>query len=489
MQIRIENLGQISSIDMKINDLTIICGPNGSNKTWLSYGVYHYFNFPKLAQGIPRISKDKLSFNTYQSHYEIDMSEPLFFELLAEQFKIYYQQCANEINRTFNAPSGLFDHVNIQQLNDNQGASGTLEYIYAKQLQKYLIQEQLDTNRKGYQIQSKSNDELLKVLFREKRQLHDEQNSSVSKKLLDSKFMRQLSLFLADMIRRFPLPQRPFAISSERVGCLAFQKDIDGATLRIKDKIDGLIEAVDNSDSSHDNPLIRDMIFQLHMLSFSGRSHIAIPIRENLRAVREVEHELTKRSFLHHDHPEISEALMAITQGSFTAHNGQLHFQIDHHQAIPISVASSSIKSLFHLDLYINHLAKPQDILLIDEPELNLHPDNQRKMAKVIARLVNAGIKVLITSHSDYLLREINNSIMLSQEVTNKAAMMNDSDLIECDLLKPEQVSAYAINADGTCQSMAVDSYGINTDIFDDIISESNQLQNNIYYNLDVSDE
>ncbi len=85
-------------------------------------------------------------------------------------------------------------------------------------------------------------------------------------------------------------------------------------------------------------------------------------------------------------------------------------------KSVPVYVASSSIKSLFLIDLYINCLAKPNDILIIDEPELNLHPDNQIKMAGLLAKLSNAGVKVLVTTHSDYFIREINNRIMLSND-------------------------------------------------------------------------
>ena len=50
---------------------------------------------------------------------------------------------------------------------------------------------------------------------------------------------------------------------------------------------------------------------------------------------------------------------------------------------------------MFLIDYYINNLAKKGQLLVIDEPELNLHPDNQRKMAALIVRLINSGIKIL----------------------------------------------------------------------------------------------
>ena len=166
-----------------------------------------------------------------------------------------------------------------------------------------------------------------------------------------------------------------------------------------------------------------------------------------------------------------------------------MNYNYDKDNSLPITIASSSIKSLYHLDLYINNLAKKNDILLIDEPELNLHPDNQRKMAKVIARLVNAGVKVLLTTHSDYLVRELNNSIMLSSEFSDKESIMETHQLVEADILTPTQVSAYAVDTQGEFSAMPVGKLGINTQIFDNIINSANQLQSEIYYSLEAADE
>jgi predicted ATPase len=44
---------------------------------------------------------------------------------------------------------------------------------------------------------------------------------------------------------------------------------------------------------------------------------------------------------------------------------------------------------------------------MVDEPELNLHPENQRRVARLFARLINLGIKVFITTHSDYIVKEL----------------------------------------------------------------------------------
>ena len=54
--------------------------------------------------------------------------------------------------------------------------------------------------------------------------------------------------------------------------------------------------------------------------------------------------------------------------------------------------------------------------MIIDEPESHLHPYCQILMARLIAACINAGIKVFVTTHSDYFVKEINNLIMLSND-------------------------------------------------------------------------
>jgi predicted ATPase len=44
---------------------------------------------------------------------------------------------------------------------------------------------------------------------------------------------------------------------------------------------------------------------------------------------------------------------------------------------MPLHFTSSTVKTLFSLVFYLQHLAKPGDYLMIDEPELSLHPDNR----------------------------------------------------------------------------------------------------------------
>jgi predicted ATPase len=58
---------------------------------------------------------------------------------------------------------------------------------------------------------------------------------------------------------------------------------------------------------------------------------------------------------------------------------------------LEIGESSSAVRSLLDLGFYMKHIAKPNDLLIIDEPELNLLPENQRLITQVLANLVNIG--------------------------------------------------------------------------------------------------
>ncbi|WP_319950512.1 AAA family ATPase, partial [Klebsiella pneumoniae] len=65
-----------------------------------------------------------------------------------------------------------------------------------------------------------------------------------------------------------------------------------------------------------------------------------------------------------------------------------------------MSMTSGAGKSMFLMDVFLRRYMSKNSYLIIDEPELNLHPKNQIKMAELLVRLSNYGVKVIITTHS-----------------------------------------------------------------------------------------
>ena len=76
---------------------------------------------------------------------------------------------------------------------------------------------------------------------------------------------------------------------------------------------------------------------------------------------------------------------------------------------IRLSQTSSMVSELAPLVLFLRGLVNPGDTLIIEEPEAHLHPGAQADIAVILARLVRAGVRVVVTTHSDWLLQEISN--------------------------------------------------------------------------------
>ena len=134
-------------------------------------------------------------------------------------------------------------------------------------------------------------------------------------------------------------------------------------------------------------------------------------------------------------------------------------------------------------------MAKKNDFLIIDEPELNLHPASQRLMARLLAKLVNVGINIFVTTHSDYFVRELNTLLMLKGEEIYLKTIAKKNGYKENELLTLEQIRLYTAKKTTkgyTLEKAKITSqYGIEAKTFDSTIDEMNKIQESIIFGGD----
>ena len=106
---------------------------------------------------------------------------------------------------------------------------------------------------------------------------------------------------------------------------------------------------------------------------------------------------------------------------------------------------SSMVSELAPLILFLKYLIRPGDLLILEEPESHLHPAAQLQLARGIARLINAGVKILITTHSGDFIGQIDNLLRMSNA---SEKTWNSLGLTPEECLRPEQVSAYGFRID-----------------------------------------
>lgn len=113
---------------------------------------------------------------------------------------------------------------------------------------------------------------------------------------------------------------------------------------------------------------------------------------------------------------------------------------------IPLHRASSTVSELAPLILYLKYMIKPGSILIFEEPEAHLHPENQRILAKFLVKLVRNDVNIIITTHSDYLIEQLSSFILLSRVESEKR--VSKYGYTEKDFLNPDDVAAYIFSYD-----------------------------------------
>ena len=152
---------------------------------------------------------------------------------------------------------------------------------------------------------------------------------------------------------------------------------------------------------------------------------------------------------------------------------------------IPVQRASSMVADHAPLAMWMEHLLRPGDLLIIDEPESHLHPEAIRLVARILVRLVNEKVNVVCATHSAVLLHEISNCI-LRQRVRSKGTDVLSEGYSESDCINVEDVAVHRFLRSREQGSVIVsrieieDDWGIPEDeyveVAGDLSDESNRL-------------
>lgn len=113
---------------------------------------------------------------------------------------------------------------------------------------------------------------------------------------------------------------------------------------------------------------------------------------------------------------------------------------------IPLHRSSSTVSELAPLVLYLKYVIGPGSILIIEEPEAHLHPKNQRILAKFLVKLRRRGVNIIITTHSDLLLEQLSDFILLGRIEPGKRASKYGYE--KEDFLSPSEVALYIFSYD-----------------------------------------
>lgn len=451
MKISMKNFGYIKSGVFDSNDLTIIFGKNNSGKTYLSYAAYIFAN--EIKEKLHVFASSNLMLDKLLSPYDSENSVSLRLSDIISEDTIL---TINAMSSYFLADNFNLDRSHFHDAVVNFDFKNLIKKAKVAEFEFAMTSKFVDKNVIVTKKKNKDNITITTIQKSETQPLHE--SNAVSFYF----YQYQITEAIINEILDLDI-KKPFVITSERTGVEMFYKEMDSNRSDITEKI-----SLRSNSSRNHNSTDSDA---------KSIARYSKPIADNIRTIRsqqeirKLNSEISKLDdFIH-----LRETLNKIIKGNFKlSSNGDTVYVMNGREDIemPIHAASSSIKSMTMVELYINHIAAPGETLIIDEPELNLHPDNQIAMAELIVRLVNLGVKVIMTTHSDYIVREINNRIKLfSASKDNKIYKRYVK--ADLDVIDHEKVSVYYINEKGKINKSVVCKTGMENVIFDDIIIDS----------------
>lgn len=422
MKLSIENIGIIKEASININGLTVICGENDTGKSTIGKSLF------ALIKGIVG----------FEEEFQEDISYELFNNLRQLNRLItsnimnndFLQENQNEIlekiyshfrSPSILASSSMFinkiileDMINLQEIIEQLKENKNIDIDTYNQFSFYIHQCN-EIWEQNLDIDKKQKKAIEKAFFSEFQSLVMD-NSKISLNLeefdtyLDITFNENCKIENSTLnINYYPWRDITYI---ETPTIIQFFKLILGARVN---------------------------------LSESNRARETVPLHTK---------DLTRKLFnsdafgISEEFNVIHETIEKAIQGNFYYDKKQKDFILERNKkSIPSMDIASGIKSLGMIDILVkNNILNIDDILILDEPEINLHPEWQKLYAEIICKLVKLGIKVLVVTHSPYMVSalhyysEDNSEIMrnfyLSKKKDNGIYFSDETDNVMGGIIK-----------------------------------------------------
>ncbi len=444
LKIKFKNLGPLKKGEVTIRNMTIFCGKNNTGKTYVNYLIYSILETLKDYRTNLNLNIDQLFKEGVQ---EIDV-----VSLFDNNFDRIIKEIANEVKenlyKVFNSKKDFFEELELEiELDKEQKREKLIKLKFDRNVTIGENKVKISNLNKA-----KGSNKIILIYFKEKTE----------KKILEEALRRYIENFL--QLCLIQEENQKYMLPTERNGLNIFYNELLRKRANIVENMDFSVEGKEEIENVNNYPK---------------------PVKDYLRILTELDR---------YDKNEgngifvniAKEMEKEIIRGKYKIDNNRIFYQTENEKELDLYIASSTVKTIFGIIFYLRHLIKNKDYLIIDEPELNLHPENQVKIARLLARLVNSGIKVIISTHSDYITKEFNNLLMLDNDFKNKTKIMEKYDYSKEDVLERKNVGAYLFK-DGILDEMEIGEEGIITKTFDEVIESINERNDDIYYSIKES--
>ena len=352
--LNLKNFAKIKDSNFDIKDITVFAGKPGSGKSYIMKFQYAY------TEAISSIVNE-----TYKMHYALmDNSEDE--ENLLQTFRHIMRHYGINNQDTINKYIDANDYIKAFETIDSESSNIKKEGKPIFNMIKKILNDRSEKQKKSLLV---SKNEKFNFIFRN---------------ILESTFgdINQIN--------------DNFVYSQEKTKINYSDNKLTVNDLVVDEKINGAIFV--------ETPLILEFQKFLPTARFKTPYHIDSLLQELNKNDFSFTSEDTNK-FIN----EFKASTSQIINGNISKGTQGFSFESDNGKNYNIVNASSGIKSIGLLQyLVTNKVLKKGSTLFWEEPEVHLHPTWQLKMVDLFIELMNAGVKVVFSTHSPFMADYLN---------------------------------------------------------------------------------
>ena len=429
MELLIKNLGSIrnnnQAIDLTKKFYTFI-GYNNSGKTLVSQLLWTIFNNDNIRKFSENTQIDSLVIDSEKPIKKITINQELIDEILNKFTQFIEKEVVNTYNldasikETIIGSNKLIFQADIKEFKETGFQQTFLISVEGNNDLEYL---QINKDQGSLTINIKENNIPEKVFDQIPRDLFE--RAKPSQKLLIIYSIIRVLLSKTEDTFFIPASRSFFPVFYQYIYEIERNKRSE-YNRRLQELIENIDDDVDTN---------RD-IFKRLQEQLPKRSYT-----EPMNKVIESLYSLNTKKKINSVYNSLIEKMIGLMGGEITISSLesiapiQFSFKFDESKDLPMYLASSSVNQLTILYLYLKYWAKEKNnFLMIDEPEVNLHPENQIRLMDILVQFVTEhNNRVLITTHSPILTDILNNYVYLH---TLKSYGVDVTKIIEDNQLK-----------------------------------------------------
>ena len=362
MKLKITNVGKISLAEIEIKGLTIIAGPNATGKSTVSRSLFAMFHsFSKISEKIILEQKHAIQKLFFSSNKYLDFTLSAQVRIRELAAILAGDVDKNRINKTLhNSNPTLESSELVEELSDDIiKINSTSEELLHREIVSEIFIDEFNSHITNVRSNSKSEIEL-KIKDSKNKVVFDSNNELVAIEV--EKDLSYEVVYIDD----------PFIINSYNLSQDRWQRALYG----------DVGEKVSNHHSSLKS-------------QYKNAENLTLVDKANLKEKLNVIYKKIN------DNLGADMALFEDSKSSVESHSSSDRLSVDS--------LSSGMKTFYLIKRLIDNGSIVQNTtLILDEPEVHLHPDWQVSLAEIIVLLQKEmGLHILINTHSPSFLRAI----------------------------------------------------------------------------------